>query len=141
MEIEPPVFLLDLNVILDVLQQREGHFAASAAVWSAVERGEALGFIAAHSVTTLFDLLRRGLGSPKAQLVLEDVLSVFEIAPVTSQVIRRALALGWSDFEDAVQMAAAEGCGASHLFTRNLADFKGGLVPILSPAELSAVLP
>ena len=54
-----PAILVDLNVILDVLQHREPHYAASAMVWSAVETRQARGLIAAHSVTTLFYLLAR----------------------------------------------------------------------------------
>ena len=54
--------LLDTNVVLDVLANREPFVADSAAVLSLVEDRKAEGFVAAHSVTTLYYLLRREVG-------------------------------------------------------------------------------
>lgn len=45
--------LIDLDVVLDVLLDRAPHAEASAALWAAVEAGEADGLLAAHCVTTL----------------------------------------------------------------------------------------
>ena len=49
-----PSILIDLNVLLDVLQKREPFYQASAELLAAVETGQVEGYIAAHSVTTLF---------------------------------------------------------------------------------------
>ena len=51
--------LVDLNVVLDVLLDRAPRAEAAAAVWAAVEKGEAEGLLAAHSVTTLHYLATR----------------------------------------------------------------------------------
>ena len=48
-----PRVLIDLNVILDVLQRREPHFAASAQVLGCAETGHVEPYVAAHSLTTL----------------------------------------------------------------------------------------
>ena len=132
--------LLDLNVVLDVLQKREPHYAASAQVWAFVETGRLQGWVAAHSVTTLFYLLTQQVGSPRAQEAIQDLVSVFGIASIDEKVILDALAFGWKDFEDAVQMAAAATADAEYLITRNPKDFKGGPVATLQPAELPAIL-
>jgi len=137
---QPHVVLLDLNVVLDVLQNREPHYEASAKVWAAVEEGRLRGYVAAHSVTTLFYLLNRHLDGSAAIATIRDLLAVFSVAGVDEDVIRAALSYGWRDFEDAVQMAAAAGVDADFLVTRNPKDFKGGPVAVLRPGELPAIL-
>ncbi len=133
--------LLDLNVILDVLQKRQPHFDASARVWAAVEEGSLRGFVAAHSVTTLFYLLTQHLDRNQAIAAIHDLVGVFSIATVDEVAIRHALSYGWKDFEDAFQMAAAAGVEADFLITRNPKDFPAGPVAVLQPAELPAIFP
>ena len=48
----------------------------------------------------------------------------------------QALSLGWPDFEDAVQAAAASKVKATHLVTRNPRDFKTLPIEVLTPEEL-----
>ena len=129
------VVLVDLNVILDVLTKREPHYHTSALVWAHIEAGHIVGYLAAHSFTTLHYLLRRHLGTASATRALGDVRGVFQVAAVDTNVIDRAIALGWSDFEDAVQVAAAEAVGADCVVTRNTADFCDASLPVLHPVD------
>ncbi len=133
--------LVDVNVTLDVLAKREPHYAASAAVWALVEQGEIEGHLAAHTVTTLYYLLAKHLNRRQANLSLAKLLQVFGVAAVDQQVILKALALGWKDFEDAVQMAAAFNAKIDYLVTRNPKDFKDELVRVLQPGDLIALFP
>lgn len=132
--------LVDLNVILDVLKGREPHVAESASVWRAVELKQVEGAVAGHSVTTLFYLLAKEVGSSQAQEIIQEVLKVFVVAKVDQGVIGHALSLSWKDFEDAVQMGSAEAFGADFLVTRNVRDFAGGEVRVIRPGELIPLL-
>jgi predicted nucleic acid-binding protein len=134
------IILLDLNVVLDVLAKREPHYAESQRVWAAIERGQVRGMLAAHSVTTLYYLLSKHLDRQHTEASLRDVLQVFSVAKVDETILQSALALGWQDFEDAVQMAAAAEAGAVYLITRNVKDFGDGPLPALTPGELMADL-
>jgi hypothetical protein len=67
-------------------------------------------------------------------------LSLFEVAPVTGAVVASALDLGFADFEDAVVHEAALACRASAIVTRNVKDFAGASLPVLSPVELLAAV-
>jgi hypothetical protein len=49
------------------------------------------------------------------------------------------MTLGWKDFEDAVQMAAAFNAQAQYLITRNPKDFEDRLVRVLQPGDLLAL--
>jgi predicted nucleic acid-binding protein len=132
--------LVDLNILLDVLGRREPHYDSSAEVWGAVERGEAEGLIAAHSITTLHYLAGRNVDRLSADNVVQDCLKVFSVAAVDQNVIQEAIGFQWSDFEDAVQMAAASQCNADYLVTRNPKDFEGAPISVLQPGEFIALL-
>jgi predicted nucleic acid-binding protein len=133
-------FLLDVNVVLDVLLDREPHVVAAATLWEAAERKRVRAFLPAHGFTTVHYLIRRERGAAFAARAVSDLLEVFKVAPVGSEVLRAAMALRMPDFEDAVcaQSAAAAGCEV--LVSQDPRGFKGSPVPVLSPAEAVALL-
>lgn len=59
--------MLDTNIVLDILQQREPHQQRSAEVVSAVVRGETQGCFPAHAVTTIYYILRKVVGQAEAR--------------------------------------------------------------------------
>ncbi len=131
--------LVDLNVIVDVVQDRRPLYEESARVLDAVVRREAEGWVAAHSLTTLFYVIARLRNRETAVAALAGLLDAFRVAAVDDTVIRRALSWGWRDFEDAVQMAAAVEAGVDYLITRNTGDFETGPVPAVQPAAFLAL--
>jgi hypothetical protein len=135
-----PAILVDLNVIVDVIQQRQPFYEESARVVDAVVRGQAVGWLAAHSITTLFYVINRVRNRETAVTAITGLLDVFTVAAVDDQVIRQALAWGWPDFEDAVQMAAAVQAQADYLITRNSRDFQSGILPVVQPAAFLTLL-
>ena len=132
--------LIDTNVVLDVLAQREPWFGDSARLLAHIEQGGASGHIAAHTLTTLHYLLARHLGQQKTAAVLIELTTLIRVEPVDHQVLQQALALGWRDFGDAVQAVTAAQCQADYLVTRNPRDFKQSLVPVITPSEFLALL-
>jgi predicted nucleic-acid-binding protein len=132
--------LVDLNVVLDVIQNRQPFYAESARVLDAVSRGEVSGLLAAHSITTLFYVLNQARNRETATAAIDNLLNAFTIAAVDDKVIRKAFSWGWADFEDAVQMASAVQADANYLITRNTRDFKDGYVPIVQPGAFLALL-
>ena len=135
-----PTILVDLNVIVDVIQQRQPFYEESARVVDAVVRGQAEGWLAAHSITTLFYVINRVRNRETAVTAITGLLEVFTVAAVDDQVIRRAMAWGWPDFEDAVQMATAVNIQANYLITRNPRDFQAGHIPVVQPAAFLTLL-
>jgi len=131
---------LDVNVILDVLAKREPWFEDSAAVLSLLETEEFQGVVAAHSVTTIFYLATKHLGPRRATARLLDLLKLVSVSPLDQETIMRGLALGWSDFEDSLQMLCADTAGADYLVTRNARDFESDSIPVVTPAQLLAIL-
>lgn len=133
-------FLVDLNVILDVLLDRNPHAEASSALWAAVESGEAEGLLAARCVTTLHYLAARAKGREFGDRCVAETLSVFSVAPIDAAVLGAALQMGWTDFEDAVCAAAAEASGCQFIATRDSHGFTRASCPALTPqAALLAI--
>ena len=132
--------LVDTNVVLDVLLKREPFADAAARVLALIEESRIEGFLCATTVTTIDYLLGQALNATQARLALQQLLDLFEIAPVNRPVLEQALRSGVSDFEDAVLERAAQLVSAEAIVTRNLTDFKTSTVIAFDPlALLSAI--
>ena len=126
--------LVDLNVLLDVILDRSPHADIAASLWAAIERGQAEGMAPAHGVTTIFYLLEKARGAAFARDGIERLICVFQVAPVTDEVVRRALAFACADFEDAVCAAAAEASACDALVTRDPEGYPRAPLPVIDPA-------
>jgi predicted nucleic acid-binding protein len=126
---------LDTNILVDVLLNRPGLAADSEAL---IFRCEALGaemLVAWHGLATAYYLLRRGRTEQQALGEVDKILAWARVADCTDASARRARSLGFADFEDALQAAAAEAGAADWLVTRNTSDFARSRVPVLTPAQ------
>ena len=124
--------LLDLDVILDVLLDRRPHVRASAAVWAAVETRQAQGYSRPTQSQPFITWLERELGVAQATQMVDQVLGVFQVASVHESVIREALALSFTDFEDAVTVAAARAANCDRIVTRDPRGFRKSPVKALT---------
>lgn len=132
--------LVDLNIILDVLLDRQPHAAASAAIWAVAETGATEGLLAAHAVTTLHYLIRKELGAGEARRMLATILKVFGVAAVDESVVKDALSLPLPDFEDAVTAAAGRLADCDYIVTRDPKGFRGSPLRCLTPAAAVPML-
>jgi len=128
--------LVDTNVVLDVLLNRQPFAQDAAEVFALVETSAIKGFLCATTVTTLDYLLRQTLTSLKAREALKRLLDLFEIAPVNRPVLEQALASKISDFEDAVLEQSGLVAAVDVITTRNIRDFRKSSLPVLDPPEL-----
>jgi predicted nucleic acid-binding protein len=132
--------LLDVNIVLDVLLDRKPHAEPAASLWARIERGEAHGFLSAHALTTIHSLAAKARGRVFARDVLEQLLSVFDVATVDETILRRAMELPLKDFEDSVFAACAEATECDAVVTRDPSGFRGAPVPVADPATALAWL-
>lgn len=130
--------IFDVNVVLDVLLDRRPHADAASEAWALVETGRVEGLLSAHAVTTIHYLNQKAVGQRRARATTEALLEVFGVAPVSEEVLRAALALGWPDFEDAVTAAAARAAACRAIVTRDLKGFRRAGLPVLDPAAAAA---
>jgi predicted nucleic acid-binding protein len=132
--------LVDTNVVLDVLLDRQPHARHSVALWAHIESGRMRGFLSAHAITTIHYLLRRELGESRTRKVVASLISVFSVAPVDGEVLAEALMSGSHDFEDAVTAAAARHAQCNFIATRDLRGFKGSVVKAIMPETANALV-
>ena len=136
----PPVVLVDMNVVLDLVLVREPWASESGALLAALQRGQGRGMIAGHTVTTIYYLVARESGPARARRVVQTLLDAMEVVPVTGNELRGALVSDIADYEDAVQSMAAKSCGATYIATRNVRDFEKTDIPALLPGLVLSLL-
>jgi predicted nucleic acid-binding protein len=132
--------LFDTNVLLDVIQVREPHHAASERVWTLVERAEIEGFVAAISFNNIYYVLSKQIGRDAALKSVRSLSNVFRFVPFDEQVLNRALLVDSVDFEDAIQSSSAESVSANYIVTRNVKHFASSPIEALTPEEFLFVL-
>jgi len=131
---------VDLNVLLDVAQNRVPHYQASEEVLARARRGEYEAVISGHAVTTLFYVIAKFAGVPTANQTVDNLLSEFSVIGPDKAILLRARSLVMSDFEDAVVASVAEAARCDYVVTRNVADFAGSPVSAITPSDFLAVL-
>jgi predicted nucleic acid-binding protein len=132
--------LLDINVLLDVLLQRDPWAEPAADLLTRVERGEADGFVAAHTLTTIHYVVSRARDRQSAAAAVTDLLRFLEVVPIEKVDFSQALVLPKDDFEDAVQAAAALKIGADYIVTRDEKGFGGLAIPSVNSGEVLSLL-
>ena len=127
--------MLDLNVLLDVIQHRQPHYADSARVIDTVIRKIIDGTIPAHGVTTLYFVASKHLPRKEAREMLAWLLQHFSIEPATRLSFQTALEADFTDYEDAVVHTLAESAGCDAIITRNVDDFEQSTIQIFTPTQ------
>jgi len=127
--------LIDTNVILDVLADREPYAEESAAVWKYCETGEYEGYISTLTFANLIYIMRKQLKHNDISRCLASLRLIFRFASLSEKDLVRAVALRWNDYEDAIQYATAERISASYIITRNKDDFRNCAIGVKTPAE------
>jgi predicted nucleic acid-binding protein len=134
------IVLLDTNILLDVIQNRAPHNASAARVWKLVEDRAMTGYVSAISFNNVYYIARKQVGGEKALEAVRLIRRIFRFVPLDESVIDRALADPGSDFEDAIQAAAAVHISANHLVTRNPGHYDFENVSAVSAEELLAIV-
>jgi predicted nucleic acid-binding protein len=132
--------LVDVNVLLDVLSQREPHRVSSSQIWTAAERRQIRGLVSADSFSTLYYLLRRVSNAQTARRGLSMVLDVFDVVGIDEKTIRQALDSPVRDFEDAIQYHSAIHGQADCIVTRDLKHYRHADLPVLTPEDFLAAM-
>jgi predicted nucleic acid-binding protein len=132
--------LFDTNIIIDVLLDREPFSDLATKLVSKVEKKEIIGYLGATTITTIYYLAAKVAGKKKADLEINKLLSIFQIAPVNKSVLAEAIKTKFKDFEDAVLHEAAKQIEIQGIVTRNPKDFKSATLSIYSPEELYKML-
>lgn len=132
--------LLDINVVLDAIFDREPWADDTAEILAAAVQGRATALVAGHTITTIHYLVAKVKGRTEAAAVLAHLLRVVQVVSPEQEDLQAALNLGLADYEDAVQAVCALKGGAEYIVTRDGRDFAGAAVPVATPRHVAGRL-
>lgn len=132
--------LLDTNVVLDYLLDREPFAEMAAGVWEAHRQGHIEAYVSAITPLNIFYIARKLKGVAIARQIVEGLLSECRIAMVDGYVLSDAATLPLGDYEDAVQVASAMHSRLDGIVTRDLKDYPAAPLPVYSPPALLMAL-
>ncbi len=127
--------LLDTNIILDLFLERPAFVYNAEAIWEANRLGRFEGYVSALTPTTVFYVGRKTKGEAAMRYALAGLLAKFQVCAVDHATLQTALSLPVRDYEDAVQVVNALTYGLDAIVTRDLHDFAGATIPVLSPVD------
>lgn len=129
--------MIDTNIFLDVLLQREPFFESARNVLRLCEEKKVQGFLSASSATDIFYIVKKGMQSTDAAYkALGAVLDIVKILTVTNEDVLNAFMRKAADFEDCLLATCAKSNKCTAIVTRNKKDFLDFGIPLLSPEEL-----
>ena len=130
--------LLDNNVVLDILQNREPWAASGIQILRAIAAGQHVGCLTAKQIADLHFFARKMFkGEPqvdaKARQVVEKLLAIFVVLDTQAEDCHTALGIHNGDFEDAMLIAAAARMRLDCIVTRNPVHFPASPTPVYTP--------
>lgn len=127
--------LIDNNILIDVALNRPPNPRPSRDLISQIERTSTTAFVAWHSVATFYYVVARATDNTNALFYVSWMTDFLIVVPTGTDALRYALSLPMADFEDAMQVAAAQAAGAEHVVTRDISDFTNSPIPAITPDQ------
>ena len=130
--------LVDSNVIIDFLAERNGFYEAARRLLVFSELGDYELWMSSTQITDVHYILSNG--GRRSELVaarsaLQGIRRFIHVCSPGEREVDLALDSTWEDFEDALVYQAAVSIGARAIITRNEKDFSLSSIPALSPTD------
>jgi len=128
---------VDTNILVDLIADRRPFSKFAIQIFSKAEERKIKLYTSSHSIATTHYLLKKYIDEKELREVLYNILDYLNIVAIDQDVIKKGLKSKHKDFEDALQIISAYSIANLDCFvTRNIKDFKGSEIPVLTPDEL-----
>ena len=128
---------VDTNILIDLLADRPPFSKFAIELFDRAEKKQVKLFTSSHSYATTHYLLKKYIDEAKLRAILLSLLDFIELIPVDLDIVKKSLLSKHKDFEDAIQIFAANSLNnIDFIVTRNLKDFKDAGIIVLPPDEL-----
>ena len=127
--------LLDTDVLIDVALDRRPYSGPASELLDRIEHGHESACIAWHSVSNLYYLVSPARGGVSTRDFIVELTRFVPVAATGAEAVHYAAGLPMTDFEDAMQVAAARTCGARSIVTRNISDYERSPIRAVTPQE------
>lgn len=126
---------LDTNIMLDFLGERDPFYLSAAKIATLADKGKIEIFVSALSYTTVSYFLAKYEGIEKTKDKLRKFKVISKICELDEKIIEKGLNSEFSDYEDSLQYFSALRLDCDIFITRNVNDFKGVQIPVMTPDE------
>ena len=111
--------LLDTNVIMDALQERQPFDAEAKEILLRAQNVEFTCYFTANAATDIFYLYSKAHDIESARQVMDFLLETYKIVSVTHEDCISAMSIPIEDFEDALVSACANKVEADYIISRD----------------------
>ena len=133
--------LIDTNIMIDAITNRDGRSGFSAAVIDLCAKEKIAGFVALHSFSNMYYILRKQYSDYERRTILKRYNEILRVTEAGNDIVDAAIKNSViNDYEDALQYACAESVGADYIVTRNTKDYGKADIRAVSPEELLKLL-
>ncbi len=129
------MILLDTDVLIDIALDRLPHSEAAFELLDRIERGVEPASLAWHSISNLYYIVKPTRGDITTRDFIRELTEFVQVAETDTESIRYAIRIPMTDFEDAMQVAAAQACNAQFIVTRNTRDYQRSPIPAITPQQ------
>lgn len=124
---------VDTDVCIDLLSGRKPFNIFAERLFSMANKGQIEISVSALAISNIHYVIQAQYKLKEPLALISRSRTLITILPVTGKVIDRAIASGFSDFEDAVQYHTAIEENISVLITRNIKDYKLAQIQVVTP--------
>jgi len=133
--------LIDTNVIIDHFCSRQPYADNAGKILRLCYQQDCKGYIAAHSITNIFYILRKQFSVSDRKKMLLDLCDFIDVVGIQKEQIINALNNNdFTDLEDRIQFECAQVINAQYIITRNIADFPNSPISFILPEDFLKII-
>ena len=132
--------LIDANVVMDYLVARQPKCADASHVIMACQKPRIKGFIAFHTLSSIWYILRKLPAEQRRGLLLEAARLLTVASASHEAVVNAIQEERFHDFEDCLQEKCAIDVHADYIVTENTKDFSASAIPAVTSARMLQIL-
>ena len=129
--------LIDTDVLIDFLTDRGSLTKTAKEIMKKTQENEIHAFLAAHSITNIFYILRKIYSTSERKQRLLNLCRFISIVEIgQTSLLKVLLNDNFSDIEDCLQAECAMSINADYIVTRNVKDYVHSPIPAVLPKDL-----
>ena len=125
---------IDTNIIIDFLENRQPFAPDAIRIFELSAIGQITLFVSDLTIANVRYITQKTIPSTEFYKTMKSLLAFIHITSIGEDLVRKALLLEASDFEDALQYYSAEHAGVDCIVTRNVPDYYFAQLPVFTPS-------